>query len=480
MAWDGILQGNALAGAGAAGAGAGAAGAGAGAAGAAHDEAGMMNGDDDGDDAGFVFCEEDDNVDTGVQDAAWTVSVLASTMAQLTEENVKKLVSIMTDERFCPSGIGFVDKKGLNSFLDEVGDKADDGGGRKLMHRTVHTGDGLSSLQYSKANLLELIRDLADTYSSRLLFDRSSPEGEYYEYVDGRFYQSLREKIGKKAQIMKEGGFMLEVRPAFLDIDPDFELYIGCGMPDTLHNDSLGEAKHIWNAWTTKLAEISKRSPKNVTAWLVQHMHEVPTFPGINIPRDGWNHERLDAHHVASMLKRIVSSLAALATTTKPPAWMTSTKTKKDKIRHEAKVFLEVCIAYLCMQKSRRLVDKPYGEAELEKVRSTTETYMDKVMVLADYQKSRFNYPKHCCLRHYSTGIEYYGSPQNWDTQTAENLHTVVKRAGRRLKSTKNLVGEMRRQNTAGALVSAMSSTKKKRTTARSRGLWVGSFPLKW
>ncbi|XRB17966.1 hypothetical protein RI054_17g78110 [Pseudoscourfieldia marina] len=160
---------------------------------------------------------------------------------------------------------------------------------------------------------------------------------------------------------MKEGGFMLEVRPAFLDIDPDFELYIGCGMPDTLHNDSLGEAKHIWNAWTTKLAEISKRSPKNVTAWLVQHMHEVPTFPGINIPRDGWNHERLDAHHVASMLKRSVSSLAALATTTKPPAWMTSTKTKKDKIRHEAKVFLEVCIAYLCMQKSRRLVDKPYS-----------------------------------------------------------------------------------------------------------------------
>ena len=63
-----------------------------------------MNGDDDGDDAGFVFCEEDDNVDTGVQDAAWTTSVLASTMAQLTEENVKKLVSIMTDERFCPSG----------------------------------------------------------------------------------------------------------------------------------------------------------------------------------------------------------------------------------------------------------------------------------------------------------------------------------------------------------------------------------------
>ena len=38
------------------------------------------------------------------------------------------------------------------------------------------------------------------------------------------------------------------------------------------------------------------------------------------------------------------------------------------------KVFLEVCIAYLCMQMSRRLVDKPYGEAELEKVRSTTET----------------------------------------------------------------------------------------------------------
>ena len=162
----------------------------------------------------MTFDDVDDKEDE--EDAEWTSMQLASILSLCPQSVVSRMINIIKDKRFSAKRVLFNNATQMISFLDDVAagpgilvlDDVAAGPGMNpnngLMRRELQPlQSSTSKLCYERAESLKgVIEGLVAEYHEMLLFSRKSPPGEFFEFVDGTYYNGLKSKLGEDAKIL--------------------------------------------------------------------------------------------------------------------------------------------------------------------------------------------------------------------------------------------------------------------------------------